>query len=173
MRIYGFCFFFSSRRRHTRCGRDWSSDVCSSDLVRDHFGLWGLDFSYHRGNWYFLTEWADNYQQAKGTIGNNIDRRGMYAQISYRDYNHRSPYLAKTEYVFRYGFANFTGVAFTKLDLTGFGPGAAPVDTNQYTFGINYWFYASNVLKFAYEINQEVNHQLNDHIFMAQWAWFW
>src|SRR6266498_4312357 len=27
-------FFFSSRRRHTRCGRDWSSDVCSSDLDR-------------------------------------------------------------------------------------------------------------------------------------------
>src|SRR3989442_2244564 len=27
-------FFFSSRRRHTRCGRDWSSDVCSSDLAR-------------------------------------------------------------------------------------------------------------------------------------------
>src|SRR5690554_69097 len=27
-----FIFFFSSRRRHTRCGRDWSSDVCSSDL---------------------------------------------------------------------------------------------------------------------------------------------
>src|SRR5207245_6439222 len=26
-------FFFSSRRRHTRCYRDWSSDVCSSDLT--------------------------------------------------------------------------------------------------------------------------------------------
>src|SRR5690606_41149362 len=26
------CFFFSSRRRHTRFLRDWSSDVCSSDL---------------------------------------------------------------------------------------------------------------------------------------------
>src|SRR6266498_1333606 len=26
-------FFFSSRRRHTSCGRDWSSDVCSSDLL--------------------------------------------------------------------------------------------------------------------------------------------
>src|SRR2546429_7123501 len=25
-------FFFSSRSRHTRCSRDWSSDVCSSDL---------------------------------------------------------------------------------------------------------------------------------------------
>src|SRR2546421_9596572 len=29
-------FFFSSRRRHTRSDRDWSSDVCSSDLVRQH-----------------------------------------------------------------------------------------------------------------------------------------
>src|SRR2546429_5313072 len=27
-----YIFFFSSRRRHTRCSRDWSSDVCSSDL---------------------------------------------------------------------------------------------------------------------------------------------
>src|SRR5438105_7680044 len=27
-----FFFFFSSRRRHTRSTRDWSSDVCSSDL---------------------------------------------------------------------------------------------------------------------------------------------
>src|SRR5476649_2974215 len=29
-----FCFFFSSRRRHTRSLCDWSSDVCSSDLDR-------------------------------------------------------------------------------------------------------------------------------------------
>src|SRR5690606_7313869 len=28
-------FFFSRRRRHTRFSRDWSSDVCSSDLVRE------------------------------------------------------------------------------------------------------------------------------------------
>src|SRR5207249_7021088 len=28
-----FFFFFSSRRRHTRSKRDWSSDVCSSDLM--------------------------------------------------------------------------------------------------------------------------------------------
>src|SRR5699024_2135634 len=28
-----FFFFFSSRRRHTRSKRDWSSDVCSSDLI--------------------------------------------------------------------------------------------------------------------------------------------
>src|SRR5439155_5024207 len=30
---YLFFFFFSSRRRHTRWPRDWSSDVCSSDLA--------------------------------------------------------------------------------------------------------------------------------------------
>src|SRR5207249_6545831 len=29
-----FIFFFSSRRRHTRSKRDWSSDVCSSDPMR-------------------------------------------------------------------------------------------------------------------------------------------
>src|SRR6266550_5902618 len=33
-------FFFSSRRRHTRCSRDWSSDVCSSDL-RSRPARWG------------------------------------------------------------------------------------------------------------------------------------
>src|SRR5437867_8906912 len=30
-----FTFFFSSRRRHTRSYGDWSSDVCSSDLLKD------------------------------------------------------------------------------------------------------------------------------------------
>src|SRR2546429_1279408 len=33
MVVYYCFFFFSSRRRHTRCSRDWSSDVCSSDLI--------------------------------------------------------------------------------------------------------------------------------------------
>src|SRR2546429_4208335 len=33
MMITILLFFFSSRRRHTRCSRDWSSDVCSSDLI--------------------------------------------------------------------------------------------------------------------------------------------
>src|SRR5690606_39323924 len=31
--LLGVAFFFSSRRRHTRFSRDWSSDVCSSDLL--------------------------------------------------------------------------------------------------------------------------------------------
>src|SRR5699024_5878510 len=33
------CFFFSSRRRHTRSKRDWSSDVCSSDLEARDQGI--------------------------------------------------------------------------------------------------------------------------------------
>src|SRR5690606_39422288 len=37
-----FCFFFSSRRRHTRFSRDWSSDVCSSDLVTASLNNAGL-----------------------------------------------------------------------------------------------------------------------------------
>src|SRR5690606_40468514 len=32
-------FFFSSRRRHTSFSRDWSSDVCSSDLQRPVMGI--------------------------------------------------------------------------------------------------------------------------------------
>src|SRR5690554_7587643 len=45
-----FCFFFSSRRRHTRCGRDWSSDVCSSDLET---------FTHIQAKHYYLQPMAD------------------------------------------------------------------------------------------------------------------
>src|SRR2546427_13087381 len=36
-----FFFFFSSRRRHTRFDCDWSSDVCSSDLIHVNGVIWG------------------------------------------------------------------------------------------------------------------------------------
>src|SRR5690348_3028917 len=36
--LFFFFFFFSSRRRHTRWTGDWSSDVCSSDLVNTASG---------------------------------------------------------------------------------------------------------------------------------------
>ena len=38
--VFFFFFFFSSRRRHTRSDRDWSSDVCSSDLESCSSILW-------------------------------------------------------------------------------------------------------------------------------------
>src|SRR5439155_14854758 len=37
---YFLFFFFSSRRRHTRWPRDWSSDVCSSDLTGACVAAW-------------------------------------------------------------------------------------------------------------------------------------
>src|SRR5437870_13687786 len=40
MMMICFLFFFSSRRRHTRWPRDWSSDVCSSDLASNQL-IWG------------------------------------------------------------------------------------------------------------------------------------
>src|SRR5436190_11456317 len=45
LRFIFFFFFFSSRRRHTRSLCDWSSDVCSSDLLHSVRGL-----RFHRGS---------------------------------------------------------------------------------------------------------------------------
>src|SRR3989442_13962827 len=53
-------FFFSSRRRHTRCGRDWSSDVCSSDL----------NFSPQEGN--------------RAVAASNVGTRLVVTQCDYR-----------------------------------------------------------------------------------------
>src|SRR5699024_11709848 len=52
--VSDICLFFSSRRLHTRSKRDWSSDVCSSDLelspaqlrnLNDYFGVRVIDRS--------------------------------------------------------------------------------------------------------------------------------
>src|SRR5687768_18038813 len=43
LKLLTFFFFFSSRRRHTRCSRDWSSDVCSSDLEYGEAGRESLE----------------------------------------------------------------------------------------------------------------------------------
>src|SRR5690606_39685454 len=48
-------FFFSSRRRHTRFSRDWSSDVCSSDLVKFWFWLVFLPFDHSTSSWLRVT----------------------------------------------------------------------------------------------------------------------
>jgi hypothetical protein len=50
-------------------------------------------------------------------------------------------------------------------------PFDVPVPRDQYTLGINYYFYPSMVLKFAYEINRERRINLHDDIFLAQGVW--
>src|SRR3712207_7589968 len=75
-------FFFSSRRRHTRYWRDWSSDVCSSDLTPAHIllsaanefkqktcfvhELWQTDCTYLKvlgWGWYYLSTILDDYSR--------------------------------------------------------------------------------------------------------------
>src|SRR5690606_40992551 len=46
-------FFFSSRRRHTRFSRDWSSDVCSSDLA---FVVTDTDDTFARDTHFFFPD---------------------------------------------------------------------------------------------------------------------
>src|SRR5205809_5702131 len=47
--FFFFFFFFSSRRRHTRCSRDWSSDVCSSDLFYKSVGCDQCNHTGYKG----------------------------------------------------------------------------------------------------------------------------
>src|SRR5215203_4326211 len=65
-RVYLCFFFFSSRRRHTRYWRDWSSDVCSSDLVGD-----ALDRAQRRGRG----------AQGRGQEGRQQRRRDLFPDV--------------------------------------------------------------------------------------------
>src|SRR3712207_8420956 len=65
-------FFFSSRRRHTRYWRDWSSDVCSSDLEAFVHGALCISYS---GQCYM-----------SGMISERSANRGSCAQSCRKDY---------------------------------------------------------------------------------------
>ncbi len=139
---------------------------------QNHYYLWDFDFNYHRGNWDFRAEYANNYQEAVSFIGHNISRRGLYAQLAYRDYLSEHRFLKNLEGVFRYGFADFGGINPSALNQAAFGtPFDIPVSRSQYTIGLNYYFYPSMVLKLAYEINTERALRLNDDIFLVQGVW--
>src|SRR3989442_11808190 len=69
-----FFFFFSSRRRHTRCGRDWSSDVCSSDLqlVQGPADVDGAKKALRSGNPDDIGRALDELQQAYSAAGASL-----------------------------------------------------------------------------------------------------
>src|SRR5205809_4876224 len=69
--LFRWSVFFSSRRRHTRCSRDWSSDECSSDLFD---GLQQAASSVER-----LRNFADRLKRGKFPAGK---QEGMAARIS-------------------------------------------------------------------------------------------
>src|SRR5439155_11291245 len=68
-------FFFSSRRRHTRWPRDWSSDVCSSDLVDQELLL---------RNEYLAAENRILRAQIKGRLLLSDAEKATLAEIAHR-----------------------------------------------------------------------------------------
>src|SRR5215213_8533535 len=83
---HAFCFFFLSRRRHTRLVSDWSSDVCSSDLCRKKaIDVLQPDFRHNGGvlETKFMAELAETFaiqyapHQANAPVGTAI-----YAQLN-------------------------------------------------------------------------------------------
>jgi hypothetical protein len=144
-----------------------------SPAAPDQFNLWQLDLGYRKGDWDLRFEYADTYQQAASYIGNNVHRRGFYAQVAYRPLHLEHPILRNFEVVFRYSRVWFSGIDPALLDVTAFGTLVdVPVNRDQYTFGVNYYFYASLALRFAYEINHEMNGvNLHDNVFLSQLVW--
>src|SRR5207249_5902048 len=76
--LFLFFFFFSSRRRHTRSKRDWSSDVCSSDLHALHVRP-SLDPALRDGG----DGRGDACQQALGQ--SEVDREGRQVAAVHPD----------------------------------------------------------------------------------------
>ncbi len=135
------------------------------------YSIWQPYFNLHRGNWDVRFEYGNSYQDTRSFIGNNIRREGLYSQVAYRNYQSLHQHIQRLEYVFRFSDAFFHGIDQSKLDLTAYSPLMnAPIDSNQYTVGVNYYLYATSILKFAYEINSQLHRPLNDNVFMVQFA---
>src|SRR5690606_13058154 len=91
-RPVGCSFFFSSRRRHTRFSRDWSSDVCSSDLIgtvtdgavfnieQRTTGVIHAIQQFLRGG--VLFRWQGNFLAWRWSQGFQVGRHGIQVFIS-------------------------------------------------------------------------------------------
>lgn len=141
------------------------------DNRRHDMQFWGVDFLWHWQSWDFRFEGVLGSQEVP--LVQSINRRGFYVQAAYRDYNAPN-YVAKNlEYVFRYSWAGFTGIPLATLDLTRFAdPRNAPVDRNQFTTGVNYYFSPSLLWQFCYEVNSEEHQlELRDDTFSTRLVW--
>jgi hypothetical protein len=130
---------------------------------------WDVDASWHKGNWDVRFEFARTHQQAPGTA---IRRRGLYFQVAYRPYDSLHPLLQRLEGVVRYDHVAFDGIDLNRTGLAFGGRERVPVDRNRYTFGLNFYAYASLVFKVAFQINDEQQfREFEDNGFLAQVAW--
>src|SRR5690606_40654688 len=81
-------FFFSSRRRHTRFSRDWSSDVCSSDLKNEVYNV-------AVGDRTTLNELYCALQVALAENSKPYDRKPMYRDFRTGDVRHSQADISK------------------------------------------------------------------------------
>src|SRR2546422_335550 len=85
LKIYEcFFFFFSSRRRHTRCSRDWSSDVCSSDLITVNGAVWGVMALIGRERRTFDGDELTLLQAAAHQVGHAVARATLFEETRER-----------------------------------------------------------------------------------------
>src|SRR6266849_1035915 len=96
-----FFFFFSSRRRHTRSTRDWSSDVCSSDLdaTRTEKGFcfkprkMACPFvdtpCYTCRNYGTTVAFLPEFKQMEADVHRQIDKGRQAGQVHWVDKNER------------------------------------------------------------------------------------
>src|SRR2546429_3493394 len=110
-------FFFSSRRRHTRCSRDWSSDVCSSDLleVYGHDGLPVLSADGHQ-----IQGWitAQGVLRAIARQITTAQAQSTQAQVS-ADWEHADP-----ESLLRHPPTPLPGYQVAEITITAGSPAA-------------------------------------------------
>lgn len=98
---------------------------------------------------------VNNRDFGTGIFNNN--RTGGYAQVAYRPTMSGS-FFRNVEGVFRYDFVDQPSKAPTAFD------------ESRYTFGLNYWFNPSTVLKFAYQVDAKSGATMNNDAFMIQFA---
>ena len=141
----------------------------------DSLALWAFDFNYHKGDWDVRAEYGLAHQQTQGFLPTGITREGVWAQVAYRPRDLEARFLRNTEFVYRFGYTDFSGIDPALFDPTM--PFSTPVDEPvgrfQHEFGINYYFYPRMVLKFAYQVNIEPAFPLHDNQFMTELAWGW
>src|SRR5690606_39737228 len=119
-------FFFSSRRRHTRFSRDWSSDVCSSDLRTILFDTGKSSIKEESAKVLAdIIEILNEYPTAKFTVEGHTDSVGS-EKLNQGLSEARA--LSVKDYLVQNGVDEF------RLSSKGFGE-SKPIDTNNTAAG--------------------------------------
>jgi hypothetical protein len=161
------------------CGLEFGiSALHNTDYVATGFGetlsALALDFNFHKDNWDVRLEYGQMWQQAASFGFNDIIRWGFNGQVAYRPRHLPNGFLQKLEFVYRYGYVNFSGIDPTTLNLSSYTtPVDVPVRRQQNEFGVNYWFTPRLVVKVAYQVNDEPGFHLHDNQFITELAWGW